>query len=124
MTVNQKRKKRKNKNRGTRYLLATFSTAATLAIWSFFASQDQGSQAISSQQDSFTAPQNNSLQIEALPTLIPLLLPDGSTVVAEQNTVELRAVSAPPPISRGASNPMVVNNNGGSAPITTTASSG
>jgi hypothetical protein len=97
---------------GLKYLIATLAVAATIALWSIFSTRDQVAQVMDAQSQSGVAAglaQTNGLMVDPLPTLVPILLPDGEVVVVQEQSQPLRSVSAPQ-ITTGSSNtgPLIV----------------
>jgi hypothetical protein len=122
--------RRKQHTSGIKYLIASLSLVASVAMWSLFSNQDRIAQLANDAALNKPA-QTNTLLVEPMPTLATIQFPDGQVVTVQEAQQDLRSVTAPPVI-RQQSNPTVVTITSGggstqtSAPriTTTTGSSG
>jgi hypothetical protein len=110
----KKKNNRYKKNMtGLKYLMASFSIVASIALWAIFSTSDQVAQVMNaSEENAGSVVQNNGFVIDALPTLVPLEFGNGqaeSLQVPQQEVLqELRSVSAPQVIVQAPSKPVIV----------------
>ena len=137
---NSRNKRRSVGTEGIKLFIVSVALTGTIGFWNFFSAQDRDS-AIAANEPvavSEPLPASTSLGMPPLPTLIAVpddptgFVPDSPVLdqPAAQPTPELRAVTAPTPMTvQGNQSPVIVQGRGGTSsgtsprPATTTRSS-